>query len=68
MPKRTSRWPAAISELACRIAHSRSELTLTQPPRVTALTGIDAVAHALETYVTKSRNPISLAFSREAWS
>jgi alcohol dehydrogenase len=43
------------------------ELTLTQPPRVTALTGIDALAHALETYVTKRRNPLSLSFSREAW-
>ena len=34
---------------------------------MTALTGIDAIAHALETYVTRSRNPASLAFSREAW-
>ncbi len=34
---------------------------------MTALTGIDALAHALETYVTRSRNPVSLAFSREAW-
>ena len=34
---------------------------------MTALTGIDAIAHALETYVTKARNPVSLAFSREAW-
>ena len=38
------------------------KLTLTQPPRVTALTGIDALAHALETYVTKRRNSLSLAF------
>jgi alcohol dehydrogenase len=43
------------------------ELTTTQPPRVTALTGIDALAHAIETYVTKRRNSLSLAFSREAW-
>ncbi len=42
-------------------------LTTTQPPRVTALTGIDALAHAIETYVTKRRNSLSLAFSREAW-
>jgi alcohol dehydrogenase len=34
---------------------------------VTALTGIDAISHAVETFVTKSRNPISLTFSREAW-
>jgi alcohol dehydrogenase YqhD (iron-dependent ADH family) len=42
-------------------------LTVTQPPRVTALTGIDAISHALETFVTTSRTPVSLAFSREAW-
>jgi len=43
------------------------ELTLTQPARVTALTGIDAIAHAVETYVSKRRNPVSLDYSREAW-
>jgi alcohol dehydrogenase len=43
------------------------ELTLTQPPRVTALTAIDALSHALESYVTKRRNELSVAFSREAW-
>ncbi len=52
---------------ACRVALLDPELTLTQPPRVTALTGIDAVAHAVETFVTRPRNPVSLAFSREAW-
>src|SRR4051812_26778620 len=52
---------------AFRTAILDPELTLTQPPRVTALTGIDALAHALESYVTKRRNALSLAFSREAW-
>jgi alcohol dehydrogenase len=52
---------------AFRIAILDPELTITQPPRVTALTGIDALAHAIETYVTKRRNSLSLAFSREAW-
>lgn len=52
---------------SCRVALLDPELTVTQPQRVTALTGIDALAHALETFVTKRRNPISLAFSREAW-
>jgi len=42
-------------------------LTVTQPVRITALTGIDAIAHAVETYVTRRRNPVSIAFSREAW-
>lgn len=50
-----------------RVALLDPALTVSQPPGVTALTGIDALAHALETYVTKVRNPVSLAFSREAW-
>jgi alcohol dehydrogenase len=52
---------------AFRAAILDPELTLTQPQRVTALTGIDALAHAIESYVTKRRNSLSLAFSREAW-
>ena len=52
---------------ACRIALLDPRLTVTQPKKVTALTGIDAISHALETFVTKKRNEMSLAFSREAW-
>jgi len=52
---------------ACRIAILDPELTLTQPSRVTALTGIDALTHALETYVTKPRTALSMAFSMQAW-
>lgn len=52
---------------SCRIAVLDPVLTLTQPESVTALTGIDAVSHAVETYVTKRRNPVSLLYSREAW-
>lgn len=52
---------------AFRIALLDPALTVTQPTKVTALTGIDAVAHALETYVTTKRNPMSLLYSRESW-
>lgn len=52
---------------SCRIALLDPKLTLTQPASVTALTGMDALSHALETYVTKPRNPLSLLYSREAW-
>lgn len=52
---------------ACRVAILDPELTVTQPPRVTALTGIDAVSHALESYVTRRRNPLSTCYSRQAW-
>jgi alcohol dehydrogenase len=52
---------------AFRVALLDPELTTTQPSRVTALTGFDALAHAVETAVTKARTPLSQAFSREAW-
>jgi alcohol dehydrogenase len=52
---------------ACKVALLDPTLTVTQPQRVTALTGIDAVAHALETYVTTKRNFMSILLSREAW-
>ena len=43
------------------------EVTVTQPAKVTALTGIDALSHAVESYVTTKRNPVSQMFAREAW-
>lgn len=55
------------TKVAFRVAILDPELTRSQPPRVTALTGIDALAHALETMVTRPRNPFSTLFSREAW-
>lgn len=52
---------------ACRIAILDPELTLTQPTTVTALTGIDAISHAIETYVTKRRNVMSTTYSRSSF-
>lgn len=43
------------------------QVTVSQPARVTAVTGVDAVAHALETYVSTKRNPFSQLLGREAW-
>lgn len=43
------------------------KLTVSQPRAVTANTGIDAIAHAVETAVTKKRNPLSLMYSHEAF-
>ena len=51
----------------CKLAILDPELTLTQPAHVTALTGIDALAHAVETYVTTKRTEMSIDYSRRAW-
>ena len=52
---------------AARVAILDPLLTLSQPARVTAFTGIDALAHALETAVTRKRTALSATFSREAF-
>ena len=51
----------------CRLAILDPILTVTQPARLTALTGIDAIAHAIETMVTTKRNEKSLEYSQRAW-
>ena len=52
---------------AFRVVVLDPELTVTQPPRVAALAGFDALSHAVETYVTTRRNGVSGEFSRRAW-
>ena len=52
---------------AFRVALLDPELTASAPRGVTAAAGFDALAHAVETYVSSGRNPLSEMFSREAW-
>ena len=52
---------------AFRLAILDPALTLSQPRAITATAGFDAITHAVETYVTTKRNPLSEVFSREAW-
>jgi len=52
---------------AARIAILDPTLTLSQPARVAACTGVDALSHALETAVSTKRNTLSMAYSREAF-
>jgi alcohol dehydrogenase len=52
---------------AFRVALLDPALTISQPNSITATAGFDAIAHAVETYVTTRRNPISEVFSRAAW-
>ena len=55
------------AKAAAQIAILDPLLTVSQPARVTACTGIDALAHAFETAVTKKRNAFSAMYSREAF-
>lgn len=52
---------------ACKVAILDPLVTLSKPARVTAVVGIDAIAHALESYVTARRNAVSIVYAREAW-
>ena len=53
---------------SARIAILDPELSITMPASVTAVTGIDAISHAVESYVTKKRNPVSMLLARRAWN
>ncbi|MCP5116324.1 MAG: iron-containing alcohol dehydrogenase [bacterium] len=52
---------------AFRCAILDPRLAASQPPGVRATTGYDAISHAVETFVTTKRNPVSDCFAREAW-
>ena len=52
---------------AARVAILDPDLVRTQPQRIVAMSGIDALSHAVETWVTKRRNPISRLYSQAAW-
>ena len=51
-----------------KVALLDPELTVSLPPSVTATTGMDALVHALESYVNKATQPISEAMSIQAMS
>lgn len=55
------------SYLNCaRIALLDPELTVSLPPAITAATGMDALTHALESYVNTATQPISEGMSEQA--
>jgi alcohol dehydrogenase len=52
---------------AFRVSILDPEVTVSQPRAVTAVTGIDAVAHAVESFVCTKRNPVSNMCAATAW-
>ncbi len=66
--------PDSHQKMACgdkkalaRVAILDPDLLATVPRSVAAATGIDAVAHAIETAACRRRTEVSRALSREAW-
>jgi alcohol dehydrogenase len=55
------------TKVAARVAVLDPLLTLSQPAKVTACTGMDALAHAVETAVTRKRSRLSWMYSRESF-
>jgi alcohol dehydrogenase len=67
--------PDTHRKMACGDVRARfhavlldASLTTTMPARVTGATGIDAIAHALESYVCTKSNPMSRMYAREAFA
>jgi alcohol dehydrogenase class IV len=54
-------------KVAFRVAILDPEVTVSQPAKVTAITGIDALSHAVESFVTTKRNLLSQSFAHAAW-
>ncbi len=59
--------PCGDPKAACRVAVLDPELTVTMPQMVATVTGIDAMTHAIESFVTRNRNPVSQMFAGQAW-
>ena len=66
--------PETHRKMACgdpkatfRVTVLDPELTVSQPREVAAAAGFDAISHAVESFVTKKRTPMSDLFAREAW-
>jgi alcohol dehydrogenase len=52
---------------AFRVAVLDPALTVSQPREISATAGYDAISHAVESFVTKSRSDMSDVFASDAW-
>jgi alcohol dehydrogenase class IV len=65
-PKNSFKTAIISPRLFPKLAILDAELTMKLPPAITASTGMDALTHAIESYVSKLANPISRALAIEA--
>jgi alcohol dehydrogenase len=65
--KSHSKMACGDRKAAFRVAILDPEVTVSQPARVTAVTGIDALAHAVESYVSTRATTLSRLYSLAAW-
>lgn len=61
--KRNVKMAFASRRLLPDVAILDSRMTLTMPPKITAATGMDALAHAMEAYTGMQKNPLSDAYA-----
>lgn len=58
--------PLVSDEMLPDLALLDSQFTLTVPPRITAETGMDVMAHAFESYVSVNSSPFTIPYSEYA--
>ncbi|MBF0303432.1 MAG: iron-containing alcohol dehydrogenase [Desulfamplus sp.] len=61
--KRNIKMPFASTYLLPDIALLDPRMTLTLPPKMTAATAMDAMSHAVESYINLQKNPMSDAYA-----
>lgn len=62
----TTKDVVAHDYLLADVAIVDPELTISVPPKVTAATGVDALTHAVEAYISKNASPVSDALALQA--
>lgn len=65
-PSRHHKTGVRSPQVSPTVAVVDPELTLTLPPAVTASSGMDALAHAVESYLSKRANPLTELFAERA--
>jgi alcohol dehydrogenase len=63
---RNVKMPFVSDKLYPALAILDPVMTLTAPPKITAATGMDALTHAVEAYISLQKNPVSDAFALAA--